>query len=101
MSPADSRPARSVSPRKPSAIHQKGLKSRGTSTWSTTTLNIQTRVVSMAGESRVKRRVSQTNRRYGRVYGQKRLKISPTATLGAASTSGRPTAGEGDGRRKG
>ena len=86
------RPAASGRGRR-AAIQTNGPKSCGTSTSSTTTLNIQIIAVSIAGTSAISSRLSTSQRRYGRAYGQKRRKISRTGTAGEALTSASPSAG--------
>ena len=88
-----STPATKVSPTYAAAIHAKGPKSCGTSTWSMTSLNIQIIAVSTSGTRTISRRPRASHRRYGRAYGQNRRKISRTGTVGEALTSASPSAG--------
>ena len=76
-------PRRAASGRhRPQRSRRTGPKSCGTSTWSTTTLNIQIIAVSTRGTSAISTRLSASQRRYGRAYGQNRRKISRTGTGG-------------------
>jgi hypothetical protein len=56
-------------------------------------LNIQIIAVSTSGRRTISARLSASQRRYGRAYGQNRRKISRTETEGEALTSASPSVG--------
>jgi hypothetical protein len=56
-------------------------------------LNIQIIAASISGTRAISSRLSASHLRYGRAYGQNRLKISRTGTVGEALTSASPSAG--------